>query len=178
MKDNIAIKIVPGAVGVLGLLALFNTHASVYSRAVISLAFVLGIAYMILERLVSRTIVMSDEPEEGKAPEVRWRDERERRNVLLKIEKELRDEMNRLADDIQYSKIVFGEGRTGGESVRRSLNSRWLNVLRLVSCGNFHQAWLQQELYNDPETLIRVLGVPEGTKVDEDGQLDMSEVAQ
>jgi hypothetical protein len=54
-------------------------------------------------------------------------------DVLVTEEKLLRQEMNNLAEKYDYLAIVFNPAKDiMGESVRTGLNSRWLNILRLI----------------------------------------------
>lgn len=71
---------------------------------------------------------------------------------LERLEGQLREQLNLLANARNYSAIVFGQGTTAGDQVRSGLNSRWLNVLRLLSVGNFDINYVLGELHGDAET--------------------------
>jgi len=77
----------------------------------------------------------------------------------------LRKQMNELAEQRKYSEIVFDkEHNIAGESLRNGLNSRWLNVLRMLSVGDFSITWIERELRGDMTTL-RKIHVALGDKV-------------
>jgi hypothetical protein len=75
------------------------------------------------------------------------------KQALEKLEVELREQINFLASNRDYSAIVFGSGTTAGDQVRSGLNSRWLNVLRMLSVGNFDVNYVLRELAGDTETV-------------------------
>jgi hypothetical protein len=75
------------------------------------------------------------------------------KQALEKLEAQLRDQLNLLAAQRDYSAIVFGSGHTAGDQVRSGLNSRWLNVLRMLSVGNFDVNYVLRELAGDTETV-------------------------
>jgi len=79
------------------------------------------------------------------------------RTVLVNEEKELRQRMNELAEKYDYRGITFSnedDDATVGESLQRGLNSRWLNIVRLISVGDFSIGWIAREL--DMDTLAKV----------------------
>lgn len=75
------------------------------------------------------------------------------KQALEKLEVQLREQINLLAAQRDYSAIVFGKGTTAGDQVRSGLNSRWLNVLRMLSVGNFDVDYILRELAGDTETV-------------------------
>ena len=76
--------------------------------------------------------------------------------TLEKIELELRSRIMLLASKHDYNAIVFNDDRVGtvGDQMRTGLNSRWLNIMRLLSMKNFNAEFILQELKGDIKTLI------------------------
>ncbi len=82
-------------------------------------------------------------------------------NTLNTVEKRLRDELVARAEENDYNGVAYdGKYKIMGDSVRHSLNSRWLNVLRLkcaLLAGQVDYLFVCTELgRSDLETLKEI----------------------